>query len=44
MSQIITGTHLDIVNVKRMDHLGVVAGIANKINLVEKIDKRLPAP
>ena len=29
-------------HVRRMDHLGLVAGVARKIRLVETIDERIP--
>ena len=31
-----------LAHVRRMDHLGLVAGVARKIRLVETIDERIP--
>ena len=31
-----------LAHVRRMDHLGLVAGVARKIRLAEMIDERIP--
>ena len=32
----------DVVQVDTLDHLGIVAGLVDKLKLVERIDARMP--
>jgi hypothetical protein len=32
----------EVVQVENLEHLGIVAGLANKLKLVERIDARVP--
>ena len=34
--------HPDPLTIKRLDHLGIVAGVIDEIGLVEKIDELIP--